>query len=99
MIVLDPAKRYRCSEVAAWLEHTPSWFSRNRAELERVDNFPRPISRVGKPRWLGADLIAWEQRDKHAPTITGPAAPMVVDFSNELRERALKVAGGKARNG
>jgi len=95
MIVLDPAKRYRCSEVAAWLEHTPSWFSRNRAELERVDNFPRPISRVGKPRWLGADLIAWEQRDKHAPETAGPASPPVFDLSPILRARAHQVAGGK----
>ena len=94
MIVLDPRGRYGCAEVAAWLGHTPSWFSRHRAELEKVDGFPRPITRIGRPRWLGADLIAWEQRDKHAPEIAG-ASPPVFDLSPILRARALLVAGGK----
>jgi hypothetical protein len=94
MLTLDPDARYSSADVAHWLGHRVEWFYANRAQLERDEGFPGPISRIGRPRWLGARLLEWERRRENPPPQTA-TGPVIVDYSGLLRERAAKVAGGK----
>lgn len=87
---LQPDARYTAREVALLvLRHRLRWFYVNRARLE-AEGFPRPISSVGRPRWSGADLIAWEQRPKIRKGVALPAG--VVDLRVVMAARAEAVA-------
>lgn len=61
--MIEAARIYTMSEVAAELQHSTRWFRRERRRLER-EGFPPPVSRIGHPRWLGADLLAWLTRPR-----------------------------------
>ena len=79
MTALEPNRIYTASEVAAALSHGTRWFRMKRHELER-EGFPPPVSRVGRPRWLGADLIAWLARPKPVARSGANVADMTQRF-------------------
>lgn len=67
-----PDAFYTSAEIARIVFRTTvAWFYEHRADLERKDGFPRPINRVGQPRWRGADILAWSIRDRTI-TVGGP---------------------------
>lgn len=63
MIQLEPRRVYTMAEVAEALGASPRWFRDNRKKLMR-EGFPLPVSRIGRPRWWGDDLIAWLSRPR-----------------------------------
>lgn len=92
MITLDPLGIYDSDQTARLaLGHDVVWLYRHRRTLH-AQGFPHPVSPTGHPRWCGADLIAWIQRDKRA------RAPFpdtnVVDYSALLQARADALASG-----
>jgi hypothetical protein len=80
---LDAHSFYGIPEIARIVfGHRARWFYENRARLE-AEGFPRPISCVGRPRWSGADLIAWAARPR-----AHDFAPNVIDATVLLRDRS-----------
>lgn len=77
------------------------WFYRHRAKLHAAEAFPHPISEIGRPRWSGSSLLAWQRRiplGASAPSDPcEPAGPNVIDFERRLKERAQAIA--KKRRG
>lgn len=63
------------------------WFYRYRFTLERAEDFPKPISRIGRPRWNGQDLLDWIHRPQLAAERPAPASDNVVDIEKMLRAR------------
>lgn len=95
---LDPDARYTAADVArivfGWSADT---FRRRRARLTREEGFPRPISKIGRPRWNGWRLIEWEARDQDAPRQAKALPPDVADFSTVLAERSAAIAASGRR--
>jgi hypothetical protein len=57
---VNPDRFYTSAEVARLLfGRSVEWFYAHRSELTQREGFPLPISRIGQPRWRGADLLAW----------------------------------------
>ncbi len=84
--MIERDHHYTASEVARIVfDHDVRWFQRNRSRLERLEGFPKPISAIGRPRWLGAKLTEWLMRPiAPAPVKTGGN---VVDWDQVLRGR------------
>jgi hypothetical protein len=79
---LHPDAIYTADEVARIVfRQYRQWFYRHRVALMREENFPRPISKYGLPRWRGYDLIQWLARDKTTNQAVG------TNFENILRLR------------
>lgn len=101
---IDPNRFYTAAEVAVLLfGRSAAWFyGRTRRELMKSDGFPRPLSSVGHPRWLGSDLLDWAMRPKasdqsvpldEAQEDQSPAE----DLHALLRDRARIVVGSGRR--
>lgn len=91
MIPLDPNSCYGAQDVAHIVfGRTVRWFYEHRARLERTEFFPRPISKVGHPRWSGAALIEWIQRPRE--DYAGGGSANVTSINTLLRARAKLVA-------
>jgi hypothetical protein len=93
---IDPDDRYWADQVARILfGRSPRWFSRHRVRLHREENFPRPISEIGRPRWSGSTLLAWQNRSPLTPgeVPSGPAdMSNVINIDLALAARATQVA-------
>jgi hypothetical protein len=91
---IEDGKTYSSADVARIVFHRTGrqidWFYTNKDRLIREEDFPRPITRFGWPKWSGRDLLAWMDRPKGTPA--NPKNPKVVDFSAMLRARATQVA-------
>lgn len=97
---IDPNAFYTAPDVAWYLfGKRPSWFYGHvRRELMRRDGFPKPISSIGRPRWLGQDLLDWAMRKKsgEGPDFSSDQpSSAVVDLTEHLRRRAQEVVGKK----
>lgn len=93
-MALDPLKNYDSAGVARELfDNDVTWLYRNKKKL-KAEGFPKPISSVGHPRWSGAKLIAWRDRDQPDAALPPDPTGKVVDYSQLLAARAAAVAGG-----
>ena len=95
MITIDPLAFYSARDVAQIVfGRGVQWFYLHRRALRAKENFPKPISSIGQPRWNGALLIAWAQR-------ATPDAPCenVIDFSAQLDARARAIGAAGRRRG
>jgi len=96
---IDKDGRYWAADVARILfGRTVKWFRLHRARLERDENFPQPISKIGRPRWSGETLLAWQNRSpetgnpRPAVSNSGPAdVDNLVPWDRVLRQRARKL--------
>lgn len=87
---IQPNRIYTATEVAQLVFRHPDsrWFLERRQRMMKEEGFPRPISKIGRPKWYGADLVAWMARDKApAPRSKAkpPSAPNVVNFKERAR--------------
>lgn len=99
---IDPATFYWADDIARIVfGRTTRWFSRHRKRLH-AEGFPHPISRIGRPRWSGHTLLAWQNRttENRADQTTGtaddvpdeaPAAGNLVPWDQVLKERARRL--------
>lgn len=95
---------YSMADVARIVFHrTVKWFYQHHDRLRREDGFPQPISPIGQPRWSGAKLLAWCNRDHtQRPVSAGPPAPgladlNVINLEDELRARGRDLARPRRR--
>lgn len=90
--MIEDDGHYTASQVAHLVfDHDVRWFQRNRAKLERVEGFPKPISCIGRPRWLGQRLREWLMRPNLAPDSRSQGGN-VIDYDAILRGRLKQSA-------
>lgn len=94
MSLFDTAKNYTQAEVArimfGW---TAGTFSQRKARMMREEGFPKPVSKFGRPRWAGARLNAWHDRDA---TLQGPItlSANVESIGDYLKTSGAAIAKG-----
>lgn len=92
---LLPDAIYGMSDISRWLGYRPDYLADGaRKKLMERAGFPRPISKVGRPRWRGATILAWAAEAHDAPkktrgAVDNAAAGNVLD----LRTEAMKLEG------
>lgn len=93
---------YWANDVARLLfGRTIYWFYAHRGALEE-EGFPRPISKIGRPRWSGHALIAWRDRtpsaiETYAPCVNETPRSDGPDYTNILILRAAQMTKSKPR--
>lgn len=86
---LQPTAIYTTAEVARLVfRHSVEWFYENHAKLRDEHGFPDPVSPIGRPRWSGAQLIAWTNRVPNAlATVDNTMWSNVLDLRTERMRR------------
>lgn len=103
--VLSEDGLYWAKDVARVLfGRTLGWFYLHRKALEEQDGFPRPISKIGRPRWSGWTLIAWRDRIPEEPRTHLPSVPdrprlEGPDYTNILILRAQQMTKNRSKRG
>jgi len=101
MSLFDDDKTYRIPEIAETIwDRRPEWFYRNRFKLQK-EAFPKPISRVGYPRYLGKSLNEWCERKQEEDAENGKTNTTSFDMAERtkaLREKARRRRAEDAGN-